>query len=152
MKAHGMTRLALDPAPELALEVVDHDRVVSHQVGLPLAVGCDLHRQRVELGLALGRHGQGRRPDLHPVQVLVQPVEEERQELLRVMLIRAILMVHAERAPSETIDGLRGSKRAREEEKRGRTKAGANLTMLLRNDCGRMKWYSCCQSAETRDE
>ena len=83
-----MTREALHAVPVLALEDVDDERVVAHPVHLPLLLARDLRREPLELRLALRR-----RLDLglrdHAVEVLVQAVEQEGEEFLRIVLLRA---------------------------------------------------------------
>ena len=83
-----MTREALHAVPILPLDEVDDEAVVAHPVDLPLLLAGDLRGQLLELGLPFRR-----RLDVallqDPVQILVQAVQQEAQELLRVMLLRA---------------------------------------------------------------
>jgi hypothetical protein len=93
-----MTARALDPTPILALEPIDDETVVPRLVRLPFFCARDGGRKGVELGFALGRHGERRRPDLDPVKVFVEAVEEESEELLRVVLLVAVLEEAARRS------------------------------------------------------
>lgn len=80
-----MTSHTLHPIPELPLEKVDNDAIVPHPIYPPLLLARDLLRQLLELGLSLRRH-LVRRLGNDAVQVLVQCVEEPREEFLRVVL------------------------------------------------------------------
>jgi hypothetical protein len=84
---HLMARQAFHPALVLALEKVDDETVVALLVDLPLLLAGDLGRQRVELGLARGRHRNRLGPDQDPVEIFMQAIEQEGEELLRVVLV-----------------------------------------------------------------
>ena len=76
-------------AAVLALKPLHDDRVVAAEIDVPL-LGARLGlRHRLERELSLGRHRDRRRLVKDKVEVLVQAVEEEGEELLRVVLIRA---------------------------------------------------------------
>lgn len=79
MAAHG----TLERGLELSGEQVDHGTVVRGQVPLPEFRGQGVILER----LVQVRHGPGL--DLHPVDVHVQLVEQQTQELLRVLLVIA---------------------------------------------------------------
>ena len=84
--AHLVAREAFHAVAVLPLEDVDDERIVTHAVQLPLLLACDLRRQPLELRLALWRRLEfGLHDDT--VEVLVQAVEQEAQELLRIMLL-----------------------------------------------------------------
>lgn len=80
-----MTSHTLHPIPELPLEKVNNYAIVPHPIYPPLLLARDLLRQFLELGLPLRRH-LVRRLRYDAVQVLVQCVEEPREEFLRVVL------------------------------------------------------------------
>ena len=82
-----MTRQALQAIAVLALEQVDDETVISHPINLPFFLRGDLWGQRLQSGFSLGRHFHWRRFVLNTIQILVQPVQNEREELLRIMLI-----------------------------------------------------------------
>lgn len=71
----------------LPLKEIDDETIVALLVNLPFLFGGHLWRKRFECRLALGRHFHGRRWLLDPVEIFVQPVENEREELLRVVLL-----------------------------------------------------------------
>ncbi len=81
-----MAGKALHSVPILSLEEVDDEAIVAHAVDLPLLFASDLCRQLLEL-----RFPFRRRLDVpllqNPVQVLVQAVQQEAKELLRVVLL-----------------------------------------------------------------
>ena len=83
---HSVTREALHAVPILPLEEVHDEAVVAHPVDLPLLLAGDLRGQLLELGLPFRR-----RLDVallqDPVQILVQAIQQEAQELLRVVLL-----------------------------------------------------------------
>lgn len=86
-QTHLVTRQAFNTVAELALEVVDDEAVVAHLVKLPLLLARKLGRKRLELRLPLRVVLDGRlRQDA--IQVLVEPVEQRAQKLLRVVLVR----------------------------------------------------------------
>ena len=87
-RARLAAREALQAVAELALEEVDDERVVARAVEVPFLLACELLREELELGFALGRARDGRFGE-DAVEVFVQPVEEEVEELLRVVLFGA---------------------------------------------------------------
>ena len=87
--AHLVACQALHSVHVLSLEQVDDKAVVPHLVDLPFLVRSNLRREGLQRGLALGRHLNRLGPHLDTIQVLVQAVHDKRQELLRVVLLRA---------------------------------------------------------------
>lgn len=86
-----MTACALDPTPILSLEPIDDQAVVPRQVRFPFLTRCNVRRECIEFGFPLGRHREGRWSDLDPVEILVKTIEKESEELLRIVLLVAIL-------------------------------------------------------------
>lgn len=85
-----MASLALHATAVLPLKEVDDETVVPLLVDLPLLLTRDLGRERVELGLSGGRHGDWVGSDEHAVEVFVQTVQQEGKELLRVVLVHTV--------------------------------------------------------------
>lgn len=83
-----MARKALHSVPILSLEEVYDKAVIAHAVDLPLLFARDLRRQLLELGFTF-RCGLDIPLLQDAVQVLVQAVQQETKELLRVVLLRA---------------------------------------------------------------
>jgi len=86
-QSYLVTRQALEPVPVLPLEQVHDEAIIALLVDLPLGLRSHFRRQRLELGFPLRRHLDGRRFVLDPVEVFVQSIQDEREELLRVVLI-----------------------------------------------------------------
>lgn len=125
-----MTRQAFHPRPVLTLKQIDDDRVVPLLVDLPLLLARDLWRERVQLCFPLGRHRDRLWTDEHPVQILVQTVQQESEELLRIMLFRSVL---SESKRKQISRGQRNGV-----EKRKLTKIGENLTIDFLNKTRRI--------------
>ena len=94
-----MARQTLQPIAELSLEIVDNEAVVPPAIDLPLLLAGDLLRQLLQFRFTLGRHLIDRLVQ-DAVEVLVKPIQQEYQELLRVMLIgpAELWRVHANRS------------------------------------------------------
>ena len=88
-RAHLAARQTLHLVAELSLEALDDKAIVPAAVDVPLALAHDLLRERLEVVLPFGAHLDRRRFRDDVVEVLVQAVEEEAKELLRVVLLRA---------------------------------------------------------------
>lgn len=81
-----MARQALESVPVLPLEQIDNKTVIALLIDLPFLLGSHFGRQRFQSRFSLGRHLDGRWRFLHSIQVLVQTVQDEREELLRIVL------------------------------------------------------------------
>ena len=84
-----MTRQALHAIPVLPLEQVDNKTIVPLLVYLPLLFRRDGRRQRLERGFPFRCHLHWRRFRAYPIEVLVQAVQQEAEELLGIVLVRA---------------------------------------------------------------
>lgn len=71
----------------LPLEQINNETIVPHPVDLPLFLGSDFWRQRLQCGLSLRGHLNSRRFMLDSVQVFVQTIQDEGEKLLRIVLI-----------------------------------------------------------------
>lgn len=87
--SHLMTCQASQNISELALEIVNHDAVITHPVDLPFLRAGQLGWESLKFPLTFRRRRWQSGLLNDAVEIFVQPVEQEAQKLLRVMLVRA---------------------------------------------------------------
>lgn len=76
----------LHPIPKLSLEIIHNQAIISHPIYFPLLLARDLLRQFFELCFAFGGRFVVRFRN-YTIEVFVKAIQEERQKLLRVMLV-----------------------------------------------------------------